>query len=241
MQFEEIERSIDISNLTCWYQPIYDLKKGMLLGYETLVRSKIKNGPNPMEIFKRAELLGRHSILDKQLIIKAQELFKCPKNCTLFINIFPSTIMNENFLSWWDEHPPIVDSIVLEISESEPVSNPDLLKFILKKLQQRGIKIALDDMGAGYSSLQRWIELEPDYIKLDKYYIAGIENYTKKQKLLKLLNKLFESSAQIIVEGVENIEGLKIAKDSGIRYAQGYLLGRPSPISNINDSNLSLL
>jgi EAL domain-containing protein (putative c-di-GMP-specific phosphodiesterase class I) len=227
-------QSIDISHLTCWYQPIYDLKDNILIGYEALMRSKMQYSLNPMEIFQTAESLGERTKLDRQLIIKAQQLFKGFENCNLFLNIFPSTLLEEDFLDWWDRESGIAPLIVLELSEAEPIHNWKSIKYVLKELQMRGVKIALDDMGAGYSSLQCWIELEPDYIKLDRYYMMDIINYTKKQRVVESLIKLLGDSTQVIIEGIEDNAGLKIAEELGARYAQGYVLGMPSPINNVS-------
>lgn len=241
MKLRVSEQSIDISNLTCWYQPIYGLKDNLLMGYESLVRGKTLTNLNPLEIFRKAELSGHRTTLDQQLIIKAQQLFIGLKDYPLFLNIFPSTMLELDFLSWWDKYSGIVPSIVLELSETESIRDWQKLKIILKELRKRGIKVALDDMGAGYSSLQNWIELEPDYIKLDRYFMEDIGNNPKKQMVLESFIKLVEETTQIIVEGVEDIEGLKIIKELGAHYAQGYILGMPTPINDICDEKIVLL
>lgn len=241
MKLQVSEQSIDITHLTCWYQPIYGLKDNLLLGYESLVRGKTQHNLDPIEIFRRAELSGHRTVLDQQLIIKAQQLFKDLKDYPLFLNIFPSTMLELGFLSWWDSYSGIVPSIVLELSEAEYISDWQPLKIIVKELKKRGIKIAVDDMGAGHSSLQNWIELEPDYIKMDRYYMEDVVNSTRKQMVLESFIKLVGDTTQIIIEGVENIEGLKIAKELGANYAQGYILGMPTPIKNTSEEKLVLL
>lgn len=240
MQSQELEQFVDISYLTCWYQPIYELKGNNVLGYEALARSNNHITLNPMELFQKADSLGRRAILDRELIIKAQQLFKNLADNTLFINIFPSTLLEEGFLLWWDMHSGIVPSIVLELSETEQINDRKSLKFVLKELKRRGIKIALDDIGAGYSSLQYWVELEPEYLKIDRYYIKDIARHIKKRKVLESIVKLVEGSTEIIIEGVEDAECLDIAKKSGIKHAQGYLMGMPHPITNINDVGFAL-
>lgn len=238
MQLEEVKQSIDTSDLTCWYQSIYNVEDNVLLGYEALMRSKTHNTLNPMEVFQKAKLLGKHTKLDRHLILMAQQLFRSLRDYSLFINVFPSTMLERGFIPWWDKYSEDFPNIVLEMSESEPISNWEAFKFIVKELKERNVKIAIDDMGVGYSSLQYWIELEPEYIKLDKYFLMDIENTLKKQRIIESIIKLVGDSSQIIIEGIEDTESLRIAKDLGVCYAQGYLLGMPSPITKISSTLL---
>jgi EAL domain-containing protein (putative c-di-GMP-specific phosphodiesterase class I) len=186
-----------------------------------------------MEIFRKAQLFGEHTLLDRNLIIKAQQLFRGLKDYSLFINIFPSTLLEEDFIFWWDNHSEKLPNIVLELSESEPISDWQSVKFVLKQLRDRNIRIAIDDLGQGHSSLQHWIELEPEYVKIDRYYMMDIIRNERKQRIIEGLIKMLGDTTQLIFEGVEDIETLKTAKDLGVSCAQGYLLGMPSPVINI--------
>jgi EAL domain-containing protein (putative c-di-GMP-specific phosphodiesterase class I) len=104
-----------------------------------------------------------------------------------------------------------------------------VLKSVTKELQARGVKIAVDDMGGGYSFFQQWIELEPDFIKLDRYFAEDLSICSRKQKTISSLVDLLSGTTDIIIEGIETEEDLNIAESLGINYAQGFLLGRPSP------------
>lgn len=241
MQLQEEKRTIDKSDLTCWYQPIYEIRDNVLLGYEALMRSEKYRILDPLEVFHKAQLLGEYTILDRHLIIKAQQLFRDLKEYSLFINIFPSNLLERDFIFWWDRYSEKFPNVVLELSENEYISNWQSFMLIIKELKERNINIAVDDMGMGYSSLRYWIELEPEYIKLDRYYMIGILSDIKKQSLIESLINLVGDSTPIVFEGIEDIETLKLAKDLGACYAQGYLLGNPSPISNIINNNLDIL
>ncbi|MCM0647236.1 EAL domain-containing protein [Clostridium swellfunianum] len=240
MKLQSIRQSINFCDLTCWYQPIYDVKSDILLGYEALMRDKKRITLDPMEVFQNAQLLGEHNILDKHLIIKAQQLFGKLKEYSLFINILPSTLLQRDFISWWDKHSENIPNIVLELSETERIDDWQLLKSTLEQLRARNVKFAVDDMGMGYTSPQYWIELEPEYIKLDKYYLLNAVNDKKKQRIIESLIRMVGDSAQIIIEGIEDAETLELVKGLGACYAQGYLLGMPSPINKI-DNSLSVL
>lgn len=216
-------------SITHWFQPIYHLGNNNIIGYEALLRDNSLLQASPIDIFKDAESNGYRNILDLISIENALKKFK-NKSSTLFLNIFPSTLLKKDFLSWWDIHVPQFIPIVLELLENEPIKNWEELKIVTEELKSRGIKIAIDDMGMGYSFFQQWIELNPDYIKLDRYFAENLSLNFRKQKMVKSLIDLFSDSTEIIIEGVEKEEDLVIAKLLGIPYAQGYLLGRPSPM-----------
>jgi EAL domain-containing protein (putative c-di-GMP-specific phosphodiesterase class I) len=137
--------------------------------------------------------------------------------------------MEKGFLTWWDIYAEAQKNIVLELLENEPIRDWEVLKGVTKELQARGVKIAVDDMGGGYSFFQQWIELEPDFIKLDRYFAEDLSICSRKQKTISSLVDLLSDTTDIIIEGIETEEDLNIAESLGINYAQGFLLGRPSP------------
>ncbi len=215
-------------SITHWFQPIYHLKSNKVLGYEALLRDASELHVSPVDLFKNAERHGQQNILDFISIKNALETFQSESN-VLFLNVFPSTLFKRDFLSWWDIHVPPRIPVVLELLENEPIMNWREMKTITNKLKDRGVKIAVDDMGGGYSFFQQWIELDPDYIKLDRYFAENLSTNVRKQQTVKSLIDLLSDTTEIIMEGIENEEELRIAEHLGIRYAQGYLLGRPSP------------
>jgi len=223
----------NIQKLIHWYQPIFNLETESVLGYEALVRDKSPNGFSPIEIFKLADQENCRNSLDRQLLFAAFNSIKSIKKtdvCMLFLNVFPSTLLEPDFLPWWIDNFTGNSSVVLEITENEPVSDWSKLKYTVYELRNIGIKIALDDMGAGYSSFRRWIELDPDYIKLDRYYAIDLAQSFLKQRVLKSLITLFENNTKVILEGIEMAKDLEMAKSLGISFAQGFLLGKPSPL-----------
>lgn len=236
--FLQTERAIDISNLTCWYQPIIGINANDVLGYEAFLRHRDNIGLSPLEIFKNAQEQGERTILDCQIMIKAQQQFVDMTSSTLFLNVFPSTLLDRFFLTWWDKFSGIIPNLALEISECEPIGDWKTLKYITDALRMRGVKIAIDDMGEGYSFFKHWVELEPDYIKLNRYYMSNLLNCEKKQKILKSLVSLFHGSTNIIIQGVEDFESLELARYLGIEFAQGYALGAPAPIEKYIDTNI---
>lgn len=219
-------------SITHWFQPIYQLKNNNILGYEALLRDASKLQISPVDIFKNAEKCGYRNLLDMVSIKTAINTFAGDSNL-LFLNIFPSTVLSRDFLSWWDIYIPKDMPVVLELLENEPIAKWKKLKTVTAELRARGVKIAIDDLGGGYSFLQQWIELEPDFIKLDRYFAENLSTNIRKQKAVRSLTDLLSDNTEIIIEGIETVEDLGFAEALGISYAQGYLLGRPSPVENI--------
>jgi EAL domain-containing protein (putative c-di-GMP-specific phosphodiesterase class I) len=215
-------------SITHWFQPIYCLKNNNVVGYEALLRDASKLQVSPVDIFRDAERNGCQNILDVISIKAALETFKDESN-PLFLNILPSTLLKRSFLSWWDIHVPPLIPVVLELLENEPIRNWEELKTVTKELQARGVKIAVDDMGGGYSFFQQWIELSPEFIKLDRYYAKNLSVNSRKQKTVRSLIDLLSDTTELIIEGIEKEEDLNTAELLGIPYAQGFLLGGPSP------------
>lgn len=225
--FENNESELEYS-ITHWFQPIYQLKDSNIIGYEALLRDASHSSVSPVDIFREADKKGHQNILDRFSIKTALGSYKDEIN-PLFLNIFPSTLMEKGFLDWWDIYAEAQKNIVLELLENEPIRDWEVLKSVTKELQARGVKIAVDDMGGGYSFFQQWIELEPDFIKLDRYFAEDLSICSRKQKTVSSLVDLLSDTTQIIIEGIETEEDLNIAESLGINYAQGFLLGRPSP------------
>jgi EAL domain-containing protein (putative c-di-GMP-specific phosphodiesterase class I) len=215
-------------SITHWFQPIYHIKNNNVIGYEALLRDATSLQTSPVDIFRQADKNGYLNEFDLESIKTALKVFK-DKLTYIFLNIFPSTLLARNFLSWWDTHVPPQMPVVLELLESEPVACWEELKAVTKELQARGVEIAIDDVGSGYSFFQQWIELRPEFIKLDQYFSKNLSISSRKQKVVRSLMELLSDTTDIIIEGVETEADLETARLLGIPYAQGYLLGGPSP------------
>lgn len=237
MNLDKRTQAADKFSLTHWYQPICNLYTQKVIGFEALVRSPESDDISPLQIFENARQEGSLNTLDRNLLLHAYKSFENHKHTALFMNAFPSTLLEEWFLPWWDEYIGANSQIILEVTESEPICDWERFKDIISELKQRKVKIALDDMGSGYSFFQNWIELDPYCIKLDRYYSADLAQNPLKQKLLGSLTELFGSSTVTILEGIETTDDLETAKQLGISYAQGYLLGRPAPLESYSNTD----
>lgn len=223
------------------FQPIFNMKENKIIGYEALLRTSNARH-NPEYLFRRAIEMGQLTKLDSTSLLTALQTFassvaknKHERSLLLALNVYGSTLVSATFLQRLQQVIHNVgikpEQIMLELNESEPVYNYSSLQHTIHKLKDTGIQIALDDVGKGYSATRRIIELEPTYIKLDKYFLNDIHQSVMKQDLLKLLVDFsVKHNVQLIIEGVEIEADLMLIESLGIQYGQGFLLGKPATL-----------
>jgi EAL domain-containing protein (putative c-di-GMP-specific phosphodiesterase class I) len=223
------------------YQPLFYLSDLEICGYEGFFRSEFST--NPEDIFRLAKENGRLYELDTQSIFKA--LLTCSEfgvhsGKLIFVNVFPSTLSDPLFFFFLEKLLKQItipcQRIVLEISEGEKIEDMNGFLQIVSRLKNYGFLIAIDDVGKGFSKLQRIIELEPNFIKLDRYFSVDLSTSPKKQRFISLILDYYKGSVKMILEGIEKNEDLATAKLLGIPIAQGFLLGKPGLLSEANTS-----
>jgi EAL domain-containing protein (putative c-di-GMP-specific phosphodiesterase class I) len=153
----------------------------------------------------------------------------------LFVNTLPNLIYDPDFeasqfAKFLESNDMPIDDVVFEITERNAIDQYSHFKQAISYYTNVGIAIAIDDVGAGYSSLEAIMEIKPRYVKIDASIIRGSSASTGKREMLKALHALAKSiHAETIAEGVENKEDLQVVIDLGIDYAQGYYLAKPGP------------
>lgn len=217
------------------FQPIVDIRRHSILGYEALIRGP-EGSPyaRPIQLFNAAAALGLSSELEimcrKNSIREYAELGLPAR---LFLNISPAALLDPAFkkgktLQYLQEFGIHPDQVVIELTEQQQTKGYRMLAAALAHYRNMGFTVALDDLGAGYSGLRLWTELLPDYIKIDKHFIRNIHSDRIKASFVaNLLRMSAVSNCQLIAEGVEQVEELKILQKIGITFAQGYYLARP--------------
>ncbi|MEW6120425.1 MAG: GGDEF domain-containing protein [Pseudomonadota bacterium] len=219
-------------------QPVLDLKTGQITGYEALTRGP-SNSPlhAPLALFRAAEYSGRTVELDRACMRSALATFarlRLPGR--LFVNLTPGSLLDARFApvamqAAIAEARLSAGQVTIEITEDAETIDYPALRTAVAGLRAAGIEAAMDDFGQGFSSLRLWSELKPGLVKIDKHFISDIHQDPHKLEFVRSICQLAESAqAGIIAEGVETVSELAVLKDLGIRYAQGYLIGRPSPI-----------
>ncbi len=206
------------------YQPIVDLHTGRPIGLECL--SRFHSGA-PDGWFAEATDVGLGVALELAAIDKAlSALPQFPEDIYLAVNASPDTILSGGLAAIMRDLPGY--RLVVEVTEHATVDDYDALRAALKPLRDRGVSVAVDDAGAGYSSLRHILSLEPDLIKLDMSLTRNIcIDPARKALAAALISFARETGSRIIAEGVETAAELATLQSLGVDKAQGYFLGRP--------------
>ena len=219
------------------FQPIVSLQNGTVHAYEALSRPIDGDGA-PVPILALIASADRHhqlAALDRvayTAMLAAVEEIGWTPDTYLFINVVPRSIADPGYLLHLISHHPHLKppQIVLEISERETLDAGDAhLATLLQPFRDLGVKIALDDLGAGYSGLNRLVELKPDFAKIDLSLIRDVDRNSIKLALVESTVRFANKTAaiEIIAEGIETPSELFTLQEIGVDYGQGYLLGRP--------------
>jgi len=216
------------------YQPVVDLVDKRSIGFEALTRLTTDAFPGPDQLFKAAQdndSIWRLERLCRERAIRGVRGILPDQ--LLFLNVEPDSIYDpalrsEAVLDLLKESNLKPSQVVLEITEHSAVHDHESFRQMLNYFQFHGFRMAVDDVGSGYSGLKSIAELRPDYIKIDMALIRDIHLHPIKQDLTATIARFSRSSGTtLIAEGVETVEELRCLQRIGVRYAQGYLFARP--------------
>jgi len=234
--------------LSTVFQPIVELRRREVLGYEALSRGPAGSVYQmPLRLFEMAEEADLVFELDRKCRRRAlASAAPLPSRAKLFINVFPSAMYDPEFqgaalVRLVESQGLSPDRVVLEITEKSAIENYDLFAEALAELTRFGFSIAVDDVGAGYSGLEKIAHLNPRYLKFDRELIRNIDSSYIRREMTRALKAFADRiGSTIIAEGIEREGELRTLLDLGIEYGQGFLLGRPSaaflppaPVSSI--------
>lgn len=213
------------------FQPIVDTARGTVVGYEALARFSGPPQATPDRWFAVARTAGFGTELEAQALriaLKAQAAL--PSNCFLSVNIGPDALTSSAVASVLAAAGDL-RGIVIEITEQTAVACYDALVTALAPARAAGALLAVDDAGAGFASLKHITVLRPDFVKVDRDLVAGIDTDETKAAVVEALG-MFTSrlDAWLIAEGVETIAELDRLLSLRVPLVQGYGLGRPRPV-----------
>ncbi|MEN5303512.1 EAL domain-containing protein [Pseudomonas sp. TWI628] len=217
------------------FQPIVCLSERRIFGHEALSRGP-SNSPlhSPLNLFAIARQAGHLTELEAACRESACRRFSQQGlDGKLFLNISPESLLEPHYpsgrtLKLLEQVGLAPNRVVIELTEQTPTDDFQLLSNALHHYRDMGFSIALDDLGAGYSSLRLWSELRPEYVKIDRHFIDGIHRDPLKREFVgSILQIARASKAQVIAEGIELPEELAVLTEMGVDLVQGYLLGRP--------------
>lgn len=242
----ELDELLSGPGLASHFQVILDLENRRPLGFEALARCP-KNSvfSSPAQLFAVAARFGRLHELNALCVSLALERFaELDLPGKLFINTVPGGPLSPMDLIARSAMGDEPDRVVLELSELHPFEDPTALQDFSDRGRAIGVELALDDLGAGYSGLKTWSQLHPDYIKIDRHFIAGIDRDTVKREFVRSIAEIARGlRCHVIAEGVETLDELLTLRMLHIRYVQGYLVHRPeaSPAMPFRVSGLGRL
>ena len=248
----ELQRLMDPGRINTFFQPILSLDKGCTVGFEIL------NRPQSSQFFPSTEQF--YDYVGKSKDVFTVEVFlrnlsferfseqiknsQDYKNQLIFLNIQSQLLADPSYrsgktLELLDKHNLSPYQIVLELTEKEAVINYSEFERTINHYRNQGFRIAVDDVGTGYNSLQTLVSVKPEFIKLDKSLIQNINKHPEQQHLVEhLLGFAVQSDTCIIAEGIETKSELKFLKNIGIHMGQGYALGKPK--AELCDGHLPL-
>jgi EAL domain-containing protein (putative c-di-GMP-specific phosphodiesterase class I)/CheY-like chemotaxis protein len=210
-------------------QPVLSWSGRSVYAYEALLRTDEPTLRNPTDFVEAAERLGRTRELGRIIRRRlAAEFPSVPSGATLFINLHPSDLVDEELGAADGALTPFASRIVLEVTERATLDEVRGLSDAVARLRALGFRIALDDLGAGYAGLSSFALLEPEIVKVDMSLVRGIHASPMKQKLFRSFTTLCEELGVVLVaEGVEVAEERDCLTRLGGDLYQGYLFARP--------------
>ncbi|PWI57736.1 EAL domain-containing protein [Sulfoacidibacillus thermotolerans] len=232
---EELEYIIATRSIAIHYQPIKNLQTHAILGWESLARGPLHSAfAQPLALFEVAERTGH--LLELERICRSEALKRAILSPIdkLFLNISPYILSDPTFKA--GETRILIEllglrpeQIVFEITEHHAIKDYSAFLQLVNHYRNQGYQIAIDDMGAGYSGLVTLVQVKPDFVKIDRELICGIDKDQTKQDIVRAIDQICTRfNAKVIAEGIETDDELNCLKECKIEFGQGYLLGRPS-------------
>lgn len=231
----EVADAIDKGRLICYYQPVVELQSGRVSHYEALVRIVTEDGKVVPPSYSLEDLRGTfvYTRFVKEVIELNRRLLMRRKDVLLSVNLFPTDVISEDILTVLRSlEEDIRRRMLLEITEVERLPSFDRVKSSLEELRRLGFRICIDDFGAGYSNLVNLTQLRIDFLKIDGSIVRDVHRNRVSYLLIKMVNDFCrEIGVEVIAEYVENREVLEKLRSIGVKYGQGYLIGKPEPFN----------
>ena len=222
-------------SLTMVYQPIVSLAAGLVVGVEALARIASLPERTPDRWFAEAVEVGLGTELQLMAVnLALPALDRLPGDAFVAVNVDPTTASSPLLAKLIERWP--AGRVVIELTEHAPASDYPSLRAALDRFRADGVRMAVDDAGAGFASLRHILELAPDIIKLDISIVRDIDTQASHRALASaLVGFAREMGTELIAEGVETAGEASTVEHLGIGVIQGYYVARPGPLSGIVD------
>lgn len=235
VQAEELDRIVTDGLLRTVFQPILGFHTRGYLGFEALIRGPAGSSLEaPPALFEAGARFGQTLELERACREQSLRAFAAAGlTGKLFLNVSPQCLADPVLLDGETLHllrslGLAPSSIVIEITENQKINDFAGVRRLLDHYRGLGYEIAIDDLGEGFSNLRLWTELHPQYIKIDRHFISGIDENALKFQMVRSIHGLAEAcAANIIAEGIETAAEFTMLRDLGIAYGQGYFIAHP--------------
>jgi len=226
----QVQAVLDQQAFEVHYQPIVHIKEQRIVGHEALTRFTAPPLRAPDAWFRQALACGLHVELELAVMQRAMRaLPQLAPGAYLSLNVSPDTLAQPAVTEWLRSQP--LAQLLLEVTEHNPITDYDGLNQVLAPLRQAGLRLAVDDAGAGYASFRHILRLKPDIIKLDASLIQRIDSDRDSRALAAALIRFAEETGiRVVAEGVETSAQLQQLQAMQVNKVQGYLMGRPAPL-----------
>jgi EAL domain-containing protein (putative c-di-GMP-specific phosphodiesterase class I) len=224
----QLERALD----TLWfaYQPIVDREQSVF-GYEALLRHERGEFEDPVALLAAAEDLNRREELCRSVRDLAPVPFDGRPEVLLFVNVDPRQLTSMRAAGKDDPLSRMAHRVVLELTEHIPLSGIADAQAAVGDLKADGFRLAVDDLGAGYSGLSSFAQIGPEFVKLDRGLVDNVAKDESKQRVVRGISRLcHDLGIKVIGEGVEEPEDFAMLLELDCDLFQGYLFGKPGPL-----------
>jgi len=211
------------------FQPVVSWKSRSVLAYEALLRSTETTLSNPCALLSAAERLGRVAEIGR--IVRNQVAKEVPHAPSqfVFVNLHSHDLLDDHLYDPASPLSKVAARVVLEVTERASLSSVDGIENRIGQLRQLGYRIALDDLGAGYSGLASFAPLQPEVVKYDMSLVRGVDSSPTRRKVISAMTALFaEMEMHVVAEGVETVAERDTLVELGVDLLQGYLFARPA-------------
>ena len=233
-----LDAVIQGGGLRPFFQPILDTRSGDIFGYEALIRGPVCTDlATPAALFQAAAEQDRLLELDwaaRRACIQRFASLDLPG--LLFINVMPQSLLDPTFqqgltLHFLHEYGVSPHRVIIELTEQHPIHDYTLLGEAVAHYRRMGFRVALDDLGTGYSGLRHWSELKPDFVKIDRHFVQQIDHDAGKRRFMEWLQEVAaDLDCQVIAEGVETQGEYDCLWARNWRLMQGFFFARPSAV-----------
>lgn len=220
------------------YEPIVEVGTNVVYGYEALARGPAGTEfASPIAMFEEAA--RQDLVYELDCLCRASGLagaIDFPESTKLFLNVLPSAIHDPDFRSdrlirTLAECRLTPRDVVFEVSEQESIRDFEAFREMRDYYRRLGFAFALDDVGSGYAGLEALLEISPEYVKIDRAFVSGVDEDPLRQDVLRALQGVAEKTGALLIgEGLDTLEELSMLGELNIHFGQGWLFGRPHPL-----------